>query len=388
MNAGALTENPPEAAESERARRMSLVQRHLRDEGLAALVLASPENVYYLTGLDHLGYFACTLLVVPQHGPPTLLTRTMERPTVRAQVPQCRHATFDDGQPAGEVAASVLAGLVGGDAAVAFDDESMFFPPAVAAAIEQRLPRLRRCPGSPLLSGMRAVKSDVEIGAVREAAALSDAGMAAGLAAARAGGDEPAVAAEVYRAMITGGGRPPGFPPLIRPTSLIDQEHVTWSGRALTRGQGLLLELAGSARRYHAPLTRTVYIGHAPPGAAEASGIALDGLRAAREALRPGARTGEVYAAWSRAVSDGGTPAPERHHCGYLVGIGFPPSWSGGASVQGLRSGGTERIAAGMTVHLMSWITRPVGHVLSDTVLVTPDGAETLTTTPRELTVL
>jgi Xaa-Pro dipeptidase len=95
-----------------------------------------------------------------------------------------------------------------------------------------------------------------------------------------------------------------------------------------------------------------------------------------------------VYAAWSRAVSASGTPAPERHHCGYLVGIGFPPSWSGGGTVQGLRSGGTERIEPGMTVHLMSWITRPVGHVLSDTVLVTSDGAETLTTTPRGLTVL
>lgn len=386
MNAEAPPENPPEAAEAERAQRMSLVQQRVRDDGLAALVLASPENVYYLTGLDHLGYFACTLLMVPPQGPPTLITRAMERPTVRAQVPWCRHVTFADGEDAGQVAASALGEMAAADAAVALDDESMFFPPSVAAAIRQRLPRAQWRPGSPLLSGMRTVKSDLEIEAVREAAALSDAAMGAGLAAARTGGDERDVAAEVYRAMITGGGRPPGFPPLIRPTSLIDQEHVTWSDRELRRGQGLLLELAGSARRYHAPLTRTVYIGQTPPGAAEAAQTALDGLQAAHRALRPGALTGDVYAAWSRAVSGSGTP--ERHHCGYLVGIGFPPSWSGGGTVQGLRSGGTVRIEAGMTVHLMSWITRPVGHVLSDTVLVTADGAETLTTTPRGLTVL
>ncbi len=41
-----------------------------------------------------------------------------------------------------------------------------------------------------------------------------------------------------------------------------------------------------------------------------------------------------------------------------------------------------------MTFHLMSWITHPIGHVISDTALVTSTGCELLTTTPRHLTVL
>jgi Xaa-Pro dipeptidase len=41
-----------------------------------------------------------------------------------------------------------------------------------------------------------------------------------------------------------------------------------------------------------------------------------------------------------------------------------------------------------MVFHLMSWVTRPVGHVVSDTALVTPAGAELLTATTRDLTVL
>jgi Xaa-Pro dipeptidase len=45
-------------------------------------------------------------------------------------------------------------------------------------------------------------------------------------------------------------------------------------------------------------------------------------------------------------------------------------------------------IAPGMTFHLMSWVTWPAGHVISDTVLVTDVGAELLTSTSRELTVL
>jgi Xaa-Pro dipeptidase len=170
---------------------------------------------------------------------------------------------------------------------------------------------------------------------------------------------------------------------------MLEREHVSWSGGTLRPGMGLFFELSASVRRYHAPQGRTVYLDHAPREAFEAAESALAGLVAAREALRPGAVTGEVYAAWQRVVAGAATSSqPLRHHCGYLVGIGFPPSWVGGGAVLGIRAGGEVEIAPGMTFHLMSWVTWPTGHVVSDTVLVTDTGAELLTTTPRELTVI
>jgi Xaa-Pro dipeptidase len=95
-----------------------------------------------------------------------------------------------------------------------------------------------------------------------------------------------------------------------------------------------------------------------------------------------------VYAAWQREVTGPQKVAgPLRHHCGYLVGIGFPPSWVGGGEVPGIRPGGQVEIKVGMTFHLMSWIQDPLPHVVSDTALVTAEGAELLTTAPRDLTV-
>lgn len=362
----------------------------MRANDISTMALASPENIYYLTGLDHLGYFAFTLLVLPVDRDPVLITRAMERPTIRAQVPWCRHVTFSDGEAPGDIAATVLAEAPPEDALVALDEDSMFFPPAIAERIKADLPQVRWVSGSDLLTGLRAVKSPTEIHSVRQAAAISDGAIRAGIAAARPGEAEQRVAVEVYSAMIAVGGQPAGFPPLIRPTTLLEQEHVSWSDRSIQPEQGLFLELSASVRRYHAPQSRTVYAGSAPTGAAEASETALAGLEAAREALRPGARTGEVYTAWQRAVS-GGSHAltrPARHHCGYLVGIGFPPSWVGGGEVLAIRASGTAEIVPNMTFHLMSWITQPIGHVISDTVLVTPAGTELLTTTPRELTVV
>ena len=373
--------------EPEYAQRISVLRQRMRAEGIAVVGAASPETVYYLTGLDHLGYFAFTLLVVPESGQPVLVTRAMEAPTVRAQVPWCRHVVFGDGESPAAAALAALADAVVPGVTVALDEESMFFPPAIAAAIRDGLPGVRWLSAYAILAMQRAVKSPAEIGHIRQAASISDQAVAAGIAAARPGVSERSVAAEVYRAMIEAGGEPPGFPPLIRPTTMLEMEHVSWSGGTLRPGMGLFFELSASVRRYHAPQSRTIYLGHAPREAAEAADSALAGLVAAREALRPGALTGEVYAAWQRVV-DGAAASPLRHHCGYLVGIGFPPSWVGGGAVLGIRAGGEAQIVPGMTFHLMSWVTRPIGHVVSDTVLVTEAGAELLTTTPRELTII
>src|SRR3546814_11483309 len=64
-------------------------------------------------------------------------------------------------------------------------------------------------------------------------------------------------------------------------------------------------------------------------------------------ALRPGALAREVYAAWQAVVDRAGLGHYRRHHCGYAVGIGMPPSWTGGNSVTGLRSDGDLALRSG-----------------------------------------
>jgi Xaa-Pro dipeptidase len=368
----------------ERDARITALRVAMAVRGLAAVALTSPENVYYLLGLDHLGYFAFTMLVLPADGDPVLVTREMERTTVRAQVPGALHLTFGDGEDPADAAARALTHAVLGGGTVGVEGRGSFLPPAVLDGLRAALPVLAWEDCTDLLASARAVQSATEIGWANRAAGVSDAAMRAGIAAARPGRAEREVAAATYHAMISAGGEPPGFVPLIRPVSMLGQEHVTWGDRDVQPGQGLFLELSGCVRRYHAPLCRTVYPGYAPARAQEAADAALAGLAAAREALRPGVRTGEVFAAWQRAV--GGTP--RRHHCGYLVGIGYPPSWVGGPEVLGIRPDGDVQVLAGMVFHLMSWVERPVGHVVSDTALVTADGCELLTTVPRDVTVV
>ena len=83
--------------DKEYERRRRLVSEAMSRRGLDACLIASPENINYLTGLDHMGYFACQLLLFPVKGALILITRAMERATVSDQVPDVTHIGYTDG---------------------------------------------------------------------------------------------------------------------------------------------------------------------------------------------------------------------------------------------------------------------------------------------------
>lgn len=367
--------------------RLDAVREAMESAGLTALLLTSPEDIYYLAGVNHLGYFAVTLLVLPVEGAPLLVARAMERATVQVQAPRCVHVPYEDGaDPAGAaIAALRRAGLAAGR--VGIDRSTMYLPPEVWERIQAGLPEARWTDASGLVAEKRMVKSPSEIARVRRAAGISDRALQAGLEAAGPGVSEREVAAALYAELIRAGSEPPAVPPLVRSTPTLNLEHVTWSDRALEPGDALFLELSASVARYHAPLSRIAHVGEAPAGLDEVAGHSLTALDALRGALRPGARAGEVYDAWQRAV-DGrlGHSRYRRHHCGYITGIGFPPSWTGPGTPIGLRAGNDLVVREGMVFHVFSWILGqgPADYGVSDTALVTADGCELLTTTARE----
>jgi Xaa-Pro dipeptidase len=101
--------------------------------------------------------------------------------------------------------------------------------------------------------------------------------------------------------------------------------------------------------------------------------------------LQPGRKARDVYNAWQAVVDDAGLAHYRRHHCGYCVGIGVPPSWTGGNNIIGLRAGSDLEIKKGMSFHILSWLmgTGRGDHFLSNTVLISDNCTEVLTRTPN-----
>ncbi|MBP1887397.1 M24 family metallopeptidase [Sinorhizobium mexicanum] len=369
--------------DGEIARRLDAVRAGLVDRGLDAAVFASPENIFYLTGLDHWGYFAPHLLIVPLQGKPTLVTRAMERVTIENHVRAAEFRGHSDSETAADLASRILNDQGFAGKRLGLEQWTSGLSHGLARRLES-LVSAEWNDVSNLVDHLRLVKSAEEQVLMRRAAAVTDAAAGAAIGMIADGARECDVAAECIAAMTRAGGHVPGFGPFIRPASRLGEEHTTWGSGNYRQGEPVFIELSGCISRYHAPLGRLIRLGGISDADARMAEVTAAAFNAVVGALRPGARARDVYAAWQAVVDDAGLSHYRRHHCGYCVGVGQPPSWTGGNTVTGLRHDSDLEIRTGMSFHILSWLmgTGKGDDFVSNTVLLTGTGPEVLTRTP------
>ncbi|MFQ5401045.1 MAG: M24 family metallopeptidase [Anaerolineae bacterium] len=376
--------NFPFFSDEEYGERLQQLRYLMAERDVDACLISSPENIFYLSGLSHLGFFAYHILIVPRDGKMALICRAMEAVTVEKLVVQPGRADFfgfADSDDQVQFTCDILQKMGLGSARLTAEKSNLFLPPRITEGIAQQLPQAVIEDGSGMVDSLRQIKSAQELAYTRQAAKVSDAMMRAAMDTAVAGISEREVAAEVHRAMLLAGGTYPGFGPFIRSTPTLGEEHRTWSDRKLEKGDALFVELAGCISRYHAPMGRLIYIGEAPDGTEAMAKVCLDAFANVVRTIRPGVQAREAYQAWQDVVDAAGYAHYRRHHCGYMTGIGFPPSWVGGAMVVGLRHDSEMELQAGMVFHLMSWLmgAGKGDYFVSETAVVTEDGCEVVT---------
>jgi Xaa-Pro dipeptidase len=381
---------PPFFPYAEYRKRLEKLRQSMQDHDLDGLLVSIPENIYYLVGVNHWGFFSYHMLVVPRQGELTLIARAMETVTMEVQLTNARFFGYTDYEDQADVTVEVMreSGLQKGK--VGLEKKCLYLPPRILEGIITALPGIRWEDASDLVLMNRVAHSENELNYFRQAAIVSDAMFTAAYETAHVGVREKEVAAEVLRAMVLAGGEHPGFGPFIRSTPTLGQEHGTWNERVLEKGDALFLEMSGSVARYHSPMGRLVFIGEAPHGTKDVEKITLDAFDAVVEKLRPGVRAGEVYQAWQDVVDRAGMSHYRRHHCGYMVSSAFPPSWSGPGVPIGLRKDSPLELCKGMVFHVLSWL---MGcgwgdYFVSNSAIISEDGGEVLTKLPSTLRIV
>lgn len=355
---------------------------------LDGILISVPESIYYLTGLDHWGFFAAHVLVLNRDGQMALVCREMEKITVVNQVTNAAFYGHKDHEELSDHVLHAMRDLGLRGKRVGLEKRSLFLTPRHADLIQSGDPGSDWVDASGLIDDLRLVKSPLEMDYTRRAAKAADLGTLAAIEAVRDGCSDYEVAAEYHRATILAESEYPGFGPFFRPTTRLGEEHTTWRGDRFGNGDAVFMETCGSYRKYQAPMGRLVYVGSAPDGAEKSAELAIAGMQAICSALKPGGRAGDAYEAWREVAAGAGLHDYHRHHCGYMVGIGFPPSWTGGSMVTSLFPGSERVLETGMVFHAHSWFTNTdvVDYFISNTVLLTEDGAEILThQTPETL---
>ncbi|GEL24033.1 X-Pro dipeptidase [Pseudonocardia sulfidoxydans NBRC 16205] len=239
---------------------------------------------------------------------------------------------------------------------------------------------LVRAPG--LTPGLRAVKDDVEIAALRTACAVADAALADLVAAGgiAAGRTEREVALDLENRMRGHGASGPAFETIMAAGAHSAIPHHSPTDAPLRRGDLVKIDFGAIVDGYHSDTTRTFVLGPAAGWQRDLHDLVARAQRAGCAALAPGAAVAAVDAAARDVVVAAGQGERFVHGLGHGVGLEIHEApW--------LSSGGAGELAAGMvvTVEPGVYLEGRGGVRIEDTLAVLDGGTEPLTLAPHEL---
>ena len=363
--------------------RLAALREKMVAREIDALLLAAPENLYYVTGYQTFGFHNYQLLCVPIESEPFLILRNLESYLVQ------RYAWIDDvvgwDDTDDPIAITVEAlrahNLLG--KRIGIEERSFFLRVCHWRALNEKINTV--VDGSGLVEKCRARKSPREVEYMREAARMTDLGMQAAIQEIQAGKSENDVAAGAFDTMTRAGAEYLTRDPIVTSGDRAGIPHTCYYRRQLQDGDSVLLEMSGVYNRYYSPLMRGVVIGGANPKLERLADACIEGLNAAIEAVRPGATSGEVDEACRSVIEREGLWEYFRKRTGYSVGIGFS-SWGEGGIVS-LEKDDPSVLEPGMCFHMPPAVRLygEAGLGFSETVHVTETGCEVLGKTPREL---
>jgi len=368
-----------------RSRLRALRDRMARHD-LDAMLVTTPENICYLTGFDSVGHYYFNALIVPADGDPFMVPRRLEDSGVRALTWVQESRPYGDDEDPIERLRLALDEFALKQARLGYERDCWFFTASQQTRLMASCPRSTFVDASGLVEQGRLIKSSAEIERIQSAARTTEAGMRAGVEAARAGASENDVAAEIHYAMIKAGSEWPAISPFVASGPRGAIGHATWAGRTVQPEEFVFLELAGCVQRYHAPMMRTVFTGTPDEATREAERLVQEAMDACLDAIRPGVPASDVDAAGRAAIARSSFGAEQASRTAYSVGIGLPPDWGEG-HILSIQPGERRRLEENMTFHLLPWVQIPDkgGVGLSETVRVTAAGCEPITRFHRKL---
>lgn len=374
-----MTDVPFSQVEYER--RQNAVLRAIESQGMDAIAVTAYSHLEYLSGYDGSGgYFAPFPLILAPGHPPTYVVRKYDEDAVRTESCISEVRTYTQEGEQAKAVADVLRGFGVDEGRVGLELGCWNLAPRDVARLESELPNLKVVDATRVVSSVAAVKSDVEIATMRKAMGFTRVAIDTMNASLREGVSEVEVAQAMTSAVMNAGATwMRDFTLLFGPRTALP--HGLPTSFALQRDQPVFTETGGWANGYAGSICRSAVLG-SHPGAESLHAIAEEALQAAIDAIRPGARTGDVDAACRGVIERWGRPEVFLHRTGYQNGI----MWSDRGNLS-LEPGSEDVLVPGMTFHMpiILFESGQYGVGVSETVLVTDQGCEALSGLPRAI---
>ncbi len=380
--------------QEEYAARIAKTRTAMERAGIELLVVTDPSNMAWLTGYDGWSFYVHQCVLIAGDGDPIWYGRGQDANGAK------RTVFMDDdriiGYPDHYVMSSErhpmqhLSGLIEERGwkrrAIGVEKDNYYFTAACLETLERQLPNADFKDATGLVNWQRAVKSEQELTYMRRAARIVEAMHARVFELIEPGLPKNELAAEILRTGIRGAdghwGDYPAIVPLLPSGSDAAAPHLTWDDRPFARGEGTFFELSGCHRRYHCPLSRTIFLGRPTDTFVNAERAVLEGMEAGLAMARPGNVCEDIAKAFFAVLNRHGIEKDNR--TGYPIGLSYPPDW--GERTMSLRSGDRTELAPGMTFHFMTglWM-EDWGFETTESIVITESGFECLCDYPRKL---
>ena len=269
----------------------------------------------------------------------------------------------------------------------ALEMDGYWFNARMYLTLLEELPDAVLMDGTNLVNWIKTLKSPAEITYMKQAAQICEKVMQTAVNEIDVGVWEKDAAAKVSAAQIAGmdafGGSSPAIFPIMPSAERTSTAHLTFDpDRQYRKNDVVLLELSGARHRYHAPLSRTVFLGEPPQDLQKTADDVITGLQETLTVIKPGITAEEVEERWRKAIAHTGLVKPSR--IGYSYGLNYPPDW--GEHTISLRPGDKTVLQPGMTLHFMPGIwLETYGFECSEPILVTETGCEKFIEFPQKL---
>lgn len=349
--------------------------------GLDAVILNPGPTLTYLTGLRfHLMERPVVLFFAAEKSPALVLPELeMQKVTGLPITPF----------PYGENPAEWGAAFRGAVQSLGLDGKKIGVEPRQLRLLEYQFvkaaaPKAEFPDASSALARLRLQKDAEEILKMRRAVRIAQSALEAAIPLVKVGMTEKELAAELVVQLLKHGSEPEmPFSPIVSAGPNSANPHASPTERKLQPGDLLVIDWGAAYDGYISDLTRTFAVGEVDTECAAIHRIVQEANAAGRAAARPGVPCAEVDKAARAVIEAAGYGQFFTHRTGHGIGMeGHEEPYMRGDNMQILEIGMAFTVEPGI------YLPNRNGVRIEDNLVITKDGAETLSDMPREMRVV
>ena len=374
--------------------RISKVRKSMDEKNIEVLIVTDPSNMAWLTGYDGWSFYVHQCVVLSLEREPFWYGRGMDANGAKLTV-FMQHENII-GYPDDYVQnpekhpmdnlSEILTEKNWAQKTIGVEKDNYYFSASCLESLQRNLVQANFVDSTGLVNWQRTVKSPRELEFMRKAAKIVEKMHARIFEVMEPGMRKNDLVAEIYHSGIIGaedaGGDYAAIVPMTPTGADASAPHLTWDDQPIPNNSGTFFEIAGCYRRYHCPLSRTIFLGQPPKKYLDVEKAVLEGIEAGLEAAKPGNFAEDIEAAWRKTIAKYGYEKESR--CGYAIGLSYPPDW--GERTVSFRKGDKTVLEPNMTFHFMPalWFD-DWGLETTESIVITDSGVETLANVPRKL---